>query len=252
MISVALPAGFTPGFIDELFGGIFEMAAASGVAIIGGDTSASRDSLFIDTIAIGECPRGQAITRGGAEAGNRIYVTGALGASALGLALLEKGFRLEATAQDDVMEPERMRGRAVLKHLAPEPRLKPGEAIGRRRLATAMIDVSDGLSTDLSHILDESRCGAVIRADSIPTDESLRALAPGLGLDPMRLALHGGEEYELLFTARPEDHDRIIELSEELGIAITHIGEITAAGELELEYDGAVEPVKPSGYEHKI
>ena len=247
MISIALPHALSPGFIEELLEGIFELADSSGVSIIGGDTSSSVDSLFIDTSVIGECVAGRAITRKGAKVGDAIYVTGAFGASALGLLLLEQGFRLTDLAESDA------RAEALMKHLAPAPRLKIGRAIGERGLATAMIDISDGLSTDLWHVLDESDCGAIIKADRVPIADCVRRLATGdSGIEPLRLALDGGEEYELLFTSPLENQTGIAEMSEELGVPITAIGRIVADKGLRLERNGSFEAIPPSGYEHMI
>ena len=247
MISIALPRRLSSEFVAKIFQGVFDLADSCGVSIVGGDTSSSPDSLFIDTSVIGECASGQAITRRGAKVGDAIYVTGALGASALGLQMLERGTLL-ADCEDDIASR-----RALMKHLAPEPRLKMGRAIGEMNLATAMIDISDGLSTDLWHILDESGCGGIIRAEAIPIDESMRSLsAKASGVDPLRLALDGGEEYELLFTARPESRGRVAELSSDTGISITELGEIVAGKGLQLMRGGLLEPVQPSGYEHMI
>jgi thiamine-monophosphate kinase len=154
-----------------------------------------------------------------------------------------------ASGEDEI---SRMRTSAMRKHLSPAPHLALGRRIGERRLATAMIDVSDGLSTDLTHILDESGCGAVVHTAAIPIADAARILAVELDAAPLALALHGGEEYELLFTARPEHREDIAQLSNEAGVAITAIGEMTAGGGLRLERDGAVEPLKASGYEHRI
>lgn len=247
MISIALPRDLSSGFIEQIFQGVFNLADSCGVSIIGGDTSSSPGSLFIDTSVIGECATGRAITRRGARIGDSIYVTGTLGASALGLLLLEQGIRLEDCDKDPA------RQRALMKQLAPEPRLNVGRAIAEMNLATAMIDISDGLSTDLWHILDESGCGAIIHASEIPIDESVRSFsAKAAEKDPLYLALDGGEEYELLFTARREDQNRVAALSRSLGIAVTVIGEIVADNGLQLERNGVLEPLKASGYEHMI
>jgi thiamine-monophosphate kinase len=248
MVSIALPHWCSTDFIDELFEGMSELAESCGVAIIGGDTSSSRDSLFIDVSVIGDCQSGKAITRRGANIGDRIYVSGSLGASAFGLSLLEEGFRLDGS--QGVGD---LRSQAVLKHLSPGPQLKLGRALGETGLATAMIDISDGLSTDLHHILDESRVGAVIRAGAIPIAESVRSTAPGTPeTDRLSLAIHSGEEYELLFTARPENHQRLISLAEGNNVNVTAIGDIIAGTELHLERNGANELVQPLGYQHLI
>lgn len=248
MVSIALPRECSSEFIDELFGGLFELAGASGVSIIGGDTSSSGDSLFIDVSVIGECESGTAVTRRGANIGDTVYVSGSLGASALGLSLLEDGFRL-----NDSQDVSDARRQAVLKHLAPEPQLKLGRALGEARLASAMIDISDGLSTDLWHILDESDCGAVINAAAIPIAECVRSIASAVpGIDALRLAVDGGEEYELLFTCPRENHPQVVALSDSLGVAITAIGNIVAEKRLQLELNGMLEALKPLGYQHVI
>jgi thiamine-monophosphate kinase len=248
MTSIAVPPMCSSGFVDELFEGVFELANAFGVSIIGGDTSASRDSLFIDVSVIGECESGRAITRGGAKIGDTIYVSGSLGASALGLSLLEDGFRLA-----DSKERRDARHQAILKHLAPDPQVNLGRKIGEGRLATSMIDISDGLSTDLCHVLDESDCGAVIHAGSIPIAECVRSnLSAAPGFDPLRLALNSGEEYELLFTARREDQQSVANLSAECGVEITAVGEIVEGRHLQVESGGSLELVHPAGYEHLI
>ena len=248
MISIAVPHKYSPEFINELLKGISELADASGVAIIGGDTSASSQSLFIDISVIGECEGGRAVTRSGAEIGNTIYVSGSLGASALGLSFLEAGFRLS-----DVKDLGDTARQALLKHLAPEPKLRLGRALGEAGLATAMIDISDGLSTDLSHILEESGVGATLQASALPIDDCvLSATASVPAVDPTTLALNGGEEYELLFTVRPQDQDRLSFLVKTLGEKVTPIGEIVPGRELKLERNGIIEMIQPRGYEHII
>ena len=248
MVSIALPPSIGSEFVDDLFRGIVDLADRCNVSIIGGDTSSSPGPLFLDTSVIGECRPGRAVTRSGAKAGDIIYVTGDLGASALGLHLLEAGHRLEDEPSGDASQARR---RALLKHLAPEPRLKLGQATGDAGLATAMIDISDGLSTDLWHVLEESRCGAIIRAASIPIAECALSLSDiDSRIDVLSLALHGGEEYELLFTSPAKSQGELRELSNSMGIAITPIGEIVAGPGLQLERDERTELVLPAGYEH--
>jgi thiamine-monophosphate kinase len=263
MVTLALPHTGQERLADEIMRGVFEIADASDVAIIGGDTSSSRDSLFIDTTVLGECAKGQAITRAGAEVGDLIFVTGSLGASALGLLLLEQGYRLNDRADKNSSSPgtedevkgvgSAMRRQAMKKHLMPEPRLLFGKAMGELGLATAMIDISDGLSTDLSHILEESDCGATIRAELIPIADCVRKLArvmPEINL--LNLVLHSGEEYELLFTAPGDNQREILDIAATLNLPVIVIGRITRGRESHLERGGKVELLLPSGYEHKI
>jgi thiamine-monophosphate kinase len=248
MMSIAFPPGCSSEFIDELLDGLFELADANRVSIVGGDTSSSRDSLFIDLSVIGDCQSGKAVTRRGATAGDRIYVSGSLGASALGLSLLEAGFRLHETQDDRDLKTQ-----AVLKHLRPEPQLRLGQAVSEQSLATSMIDISDGLSTDLSHILEESGVGAIIYSSALPIAGCVRSLAPhDSRVDPTTFALHGGEEYELLFTASHQNHQRVLALAETTDAPITLIGEIVAQKEVGLERNGRIEPLKPLGYQHHI
>lgn len=247
LVSLALPRECSSGFIDEFFEGLFELADANGVSLIGGDTSSSRDSLFIDVSVIGECESGAAVTRRGANIGDILYVSGSLGGSALGLSLLEGGFRIDDSKSTDA------RSRAVLKHLVPEPQLKLGRALGEARLASAMIDISDGLSTDLWHILDESDCGALINAAAIPIAECVRSIASAAPeIDALRLAVDGGEEYELLFTSPNKNHPQVMALCVSLGGAITAIGNIVAEKRLQLELNGTLEALEPLGYQHVI
>ena len=141
----------------------------------------------------------------------------------------------------------------MLKHLAPEPRLRLGRALGDAGLATSMIDISDGLSTDLSHILEESSVGATIHASSLPINACvLSAAAAQPAVDPTTLALNGGEDYELLFTVQPHDQDRLTFLAKTVGETVTPIGEISTGRELRLERNGLIETVQPRGYEHII
>jgi thiamine-monophosphate kinase len=222
--------------------------------MVGGDTSTSSGPLFVDTTVLGECPRGQAIKRSGARIGDRIFVTGSLGGSTLGLNLLRRGFRLEVSKQSVRDESDRKAiQEAILKHLSPEPRLKLGAALGDARLANSMIDISDGLSTDLSHILESSGVGAILNLQTIPVAEPLKQLSNRFEeLNPIKMALHGGEEYELLFTASSNENNRLSELADSVGVPITAIGEISSDQGILLEDGGETVPLEPEGFEHHI
>jgi thiamine-monophosphate kinase len=249
MVSMACGRDQTDEFVDGLIEGLFEAAESHGVAIIGGDTSSSPGPLFIDTALIGECPAGKAIRRSGALVGDLILITGSLGASALGLRLFESGHRLESI--EDGSRLSLAKREAMLRHLRPQPRVGAGRAISESGMATAMIDISDGLSTDLWHILRESRLGAIICAESIPVAECVLSMAAAdPRLDPLDLALNSGEEYELIFTIRPEHLQQACQLLASFGLPVAEIGRIVSTPGLKLERGGQLLDLKPSGYEH--
>jgi thiamine-monophosphate kinase len=231
-------------FKDEFYEGFFALADQFGVTLSGGDVSETKDGIVIDSIVIGEVASGTAIERSGAKPGDQIYVTGTLGAAAAGLKLIELGARPTSTelepravatgptsagspasispnsrSDDDAIQT------LVRRQLRPQPRVGWGIVLGEQRLATAMIDLSDGLSSDLHHLCQESNVGATIDAASIPLDQDVKHLCGRRALDPLALALHGGEDFELLFTVAPEEVSRLPKKVD--GVAISHIGEIT-------------------------
>ncbi|HMG37005.1 MAG TPA: thiamine-phosphate kinase [Blastocatellia bacterium] len=276
LLSIAFPAGASDGFVQSLLETLQGGLDLYGVSLIGGDTSRSPGPMFIDVSVIGACEGWRAVLRGGARPGDAIYVSGSLGGSALGLMLLDRRVQeqrfSEQTEIDDLIgiarlskaisdeldssDEELAQGieQSLRKHLVPEPRLELGAALGREGLATSMIDISDGLSTDLGHLADESGCGAAIRAGSIPIAPcALQSrLSVEFNIEPLQLALHGGEEYELLFTVRPSDEDRLSEVARKCGIAVTRIGDIVGGNELTLVMDGSVEILERKGYEHDL
>jgi len=152
MVSIALPGTLSPLFIEALFDGLMAYAEQSGVAIIGGDTSSSVDSLFIDTIALGDCHTGRAVRRSGAQAGDLIYVTGALGASIAGLLLLERGHRLTDEADDDEDEMSAVRAAAMLKHLGPAPHLALADHAAQREMRRGPEMFQHGCRARLTHL----------------------------------------------------------------------------------------------------
>jgi thiamine-monophosphate kinase len=231
-----------PESYRALMDGFIAHAAACGVSLIGGDTCAARDRLMISVTVIGEAPTGRAVTRSGAKPGDRIYLTGCTGESAAGLALLSN------PSLADVLDPvhwDTLLGR----HLRPTARLAEGALLGESGLASAMIDVSDGVAPDLGHILTESRVGAELDADKIPVSDPLNAFADATGGDALNMALGGGEDYELLFTVRPGHCAEVegkIAAGELNARAIGHIHEQTG---LTLVRGGQSLPV-PGGFEH--
>ena len=218
LISLAAPGDLDAVWIDGFLDGVARACADFDISLLGGDSS-SAELIFVDVSMIGRVPVGKAVRRSGAIAGDGVYVTGTLGSSALGLELLKSGKR------DDP---------AVNRHLYPTPRHKIGAAVAGR--AHAMIDISDGLSTDLTHVLEESNVCARIYKDRLPawpgtTDQHV---------------LHGGEEYELLIVAKelPEMID---------GLRLTRIGEIIKSGTEHRAFlvDGTGEAaLRPHGWQH--
>ena len=217
-IALAAPGNLELAWIDEFYSGIERACRDFDICLAGGDTS-SAESIFIDVSMVGRVQTGHAVLRSGARPGDRIYVTGTLGASALGLELLRGGQKEHA---------------AIRRHLYPEPRHRVGHAVAG--LAHAMIDVSDGLSTDLTHIIRESGVSAKIYRDRLPAAD---------GASDMHV-MHGGEDYELLVAA-PELPDEIET------VRVRCIGEIvpsTAEHQI-LLIDGASESVlRARGWDH--
>src|SRR5215471_6075467 len=259
LASVAFGQGSTMQFIEQLLTGMLDLASALGVSLAGGDTSASPGPLFIDTSAIGVCDRGRAITRSGASPGDLVYVTGELGASALGLSLLKMGYRLGldgGNQADGGNHEDAARQAAIRRHLFPEPRVRAGQMIGQAGLATAMIDISDGLAMDLGHIAEDSKCGVVVFGKLLPMAGPLIQLwsptATEGEKDPLHLALASGEEYELAFCSRPEAASSIRDLADKLKLPITLIGEVIEGQGLMLELDGRRVEIDAKGFEHEI
>lgn len=253
LVSLALPRETAADFIDDLIEGLFSIADAYDVAIVGGDTSSSPGPLFIDTVLAGECEDGRAVTRGGAKEDDLIFVTGSLGASEVGLKLLEQQ---RASYRDDRSDGEKRfeeeRAEAVSHHTRPEPRVAFGAAIGRAGFASAMIDISDGLSTDLKNLTTASNCGAVINSGSIPVAGCVKLLARDIGaLDPLSIALKSGEEYELLFTTPQKNRSEIKALSAQLGVPISEIGKIIKEQRLLID-NGKLAELAIAGWEHLI
>ena len=213
LISLGLPKNLSLSFISLFYRGLKEGTKRFQVDLIGGDTSLSQ-KIVINICFLGEGKRGELLFRRGAKVENDLFVSGTLGNAALGLKILQKeGF---------MGRPKGL----IEKHLSPSPRIELGQALARHRLATAMIDVSDGLLIDTTHLLEESGVGARIWEDRIPLSRSYRKWIHSYSKDFYQVALTGGEDYELLFTASPEKKKKMATLALSSKIPITWIGEI--------------------------
>jgi thiamine-monophosphate kinase len=232
-LSLALPKAFDRRWISLYLNGLRALAKRAEVPLAGGDTAESPTGMVLaDIVLMGTVARGTALLRSGARAGDLLYCTGALGGAAAELLLLQQiGRKRKASAGGS---PQ----------LFPEPRLAVGSALRRRGLATACIDLSDGLSSDLAHLCDASQVTAEIEVSLLP----IHPLAKG----NVELALHGGEDYELLFAASPETKmPRSI-----AGVPITRIGRFKRRGRraqvTRIEEDGTVSEMRRGGWEHFV
>jgi len=216
--AAALPARLSMDDAREILLGLNDACEAYGVALAGGDTDSTPGGLSLCTTVIAHARGLKPVLRSGARVGDAILVTGSLGGSILG------------------------------KHLAFRPRVAEAVALNTSFSLHAMIDISDGLSADLNHILEESKTGAVIDAEKVPVSDAARQLAKQTGKTPLQHALGDGEDFELLFTMDPGDARRLIERPI-FDTPVAIIGEIVEDG-LFLRIDGKLEPLKPQGYEH--
>lgn len=225
-LSLGLPPKLPQTWVDGFLRGLRDLAWRFRTQLAGGDIS-SAPKIVADIVVIGHAPSGKAVLRSGARPGDHIYVTGSLGGSAATLQKLRAGKKIKVTRPNP--------------HFYPEPRIQVGQWLQKRGLVTAMIDLSDGLSVDLAHICEESRVSATVCAMQIP-------IAKGSHL---RQARHGGEDYELLFTA-----SKRAKLPAQIaGVTITRIGTISDTSNyssaIQILYEnGTVRPLPQQGWEH--
>lgn len=243
LLTLALPTSRTGSWLDQFLKGMQRAARALGVRLAGGDTTKA-PMVFISITVLGDIAPGLAIPRSGARPGDLIYVSGRLGRAQLGLELVRRSFVTGAPA-------DRPRRQLLQPHLYPEVRIELGEWLARHKVASALIDISDGLSTDLDHVCTESGVGARVWAERIPRVEIPAATARRLGKphpDPLQMALHGGEDYELLFTVPPRFTKRLRRAPEYSDL--TAIGEITREKRILLVgADGRAERLVPGGWD---
>lgn len=233
LLGLGLPPEMDTSWLSEYFSGFKSAAEEQGVALIGGDISQSK-KIAISVTVIGE--GGNIIQRRGAEAEDHLFVSGSLGNARQGLILLKKGYRL---GDDKKADP------FLRAFLDPLPRIPLGRELSRLNLASSMIDVSDGLSVDLSHLCEESGVGAEIHLDKLPLSPEIHRFQR----QPYRLALHGGEDYELLFSVPPQSLRSLSRLQKKY--KITFIGRMIKKKEIFLiDHRGKRKPLEIKGYQH--
>lgn len=244
LVSLALTPDVEPAWVMELYGGMLSACDEYALSLVGGDLSRGRQSVIAVTVS-GEVERGKAVLRSGARVGDRIVVTGSLGASAGGLAVARASGPSRVTALSTVW------GRALLQaHERPVARVGEAQTLAQAG-ATAMMDLSDGLAKDLSRLCAESGVGARVRLADIPVDPALEELARVVPVVPLTLALSGGEDYELVATldeAAVEPARR--SLAERYGVPLTEVGEIIKEGLVAVDPSGGESPLEPKGWDH--
>jgi thiamine-monophosphate kinase len=230
-LSLAAPRDLPQAWIDGFFDGLLRLAKEFRVTLAGGDVAEFSSGVLADIVVLGAVPRGQAILRSGARPHDEIYVTGELGGSS---AVLEKILSRQKTTIANYP-----------RHFYPTPRIALARFIRKQKLASSMIDISDGLSTDLGHICEESQVGAEIEAAAIP----LAHLGKPASRVDLRFALHGGEDYELLFTAaRGRRVPNAI-----AGVPISKVGEITRRRGMRIKLgDGRTHRLPAEGWQHFV
>lgn len=224
-VSIAISNRFSVEALDEIYAGIYAACETYGVDLVGGDTTSSNKGLYISVTAIGRAPKSRITRRSGAKVGDLICITGHLGSAYLGLQLLEREKQVYLANPDmqPEMKPEHKDLYAAI--LRPEARTDMVDLFAKNNIIpTSMIDISDGLASEINHICKSSGVGAIIEEGNVPIKQEAQVQAIDFGMDPITCALSGGEDYELLFTIDPKDVKKIQFLP---GIYIS--GEIVAA-----------------------
>jgi len=252
-VSLLLPPDVTLGWVDALYDGLLERGAEAGIAIIGGNLARSRDGIVVDVTLIGDA--GRLLLRSGARPGDLVVVTGTLGAAAEGVRLLQEGARLDEDGQLVATglwtESSSAAVMACLRaQLDPRPPFAVARSIAERGLAHAGMDLSDGLSTDLVDMCVASGVAAVVDAASLPIDPKAAGLARAGGSDPLELALHGGEDYQLLLAVAPEELGEVRELARVFGADVTAVGTfLEGEPTLRLHEASGERPLEPRGHD---
>ena len=244
LLSLAIPPSTSLEFLDAFTRGLHAMADEHGVALIGGDTCSSRTGLTISVTIMGEQEPERIVRRFGACPGDDIWVTGTLGDAALGLELLEKG-KIGSSLSTDGREY------LISRLLDPTPRAAAGRLLAEAGLVSAMIDVSDGLLADFGHIAEQCALGGTIRLDAIPLSPPFRSVLQSDPASHHDLALAGGEDYELAFTAPAAHREKILKIMKRCGIDATPVGIVTLLPEVTAVLaDGSIYVPRNRGFNH--
>ncbi len=241
-ISIAIPETCEVEYLEDLYEGVKSLAAEFEVNILGGDTTASKTDLIINIAVVGSAPENEILCRDTARPGDIVYSSGFLGDSKAGLHLILNHIPADSEAFRELLKA----------HLQPKPYLREGRFLARQKGVHAAIDVSDGLSSDLGHIAEQSRVGMRLYAENIPISHNLKQFCEQFNFDAPAYALSGGEDYTLAFTVSRDSAETIEkDYLNEFNMLIYRIGEITDSGRMELVCpDGQVKIVTSSGWDH--
>lgn len=241
VVALSLPETLAVAFVEAMYDGLSAMAGAYGCPIIGGNISKSTERLSVTITVLGSTPRDGAVYRAAARAGDDVWVTGDLGGAKAGLEALIHPQAVAGLPADAVLA----------RYRRPRPRLKEALYL-RQHGVCSLIDLSDGLSSDLAHICEASGVGAQLHAERIPISDEARRVADALGVDALTMALHGGEDFELCLTA-PAGAAEALEqgFRDQFDCPLTRIGTIQAGAGVTLRYpDGSEASLAPGGYDH--
>ena len=245
LLSIGLPKGFDETWFRAFARGLTDACREYGCLLIGGDTVACPQGLNVTLTVIGEAEADRVVYRSGARPGDIIWVSGSLGFAAAGLELLRRKVEPDNAAFAAFRE----------QHLNPRARVELGGRLGASGLVRAMMDLSDGLATDLAHLCKQSGVGARLVAQALPGVAALAEAARLLGADPEQWAVSGGEDYELLFTARPDAHSRLLDLGLQCDLPLSPVGTVVEGEGVTLvreRPDGSSEEVAVAyqGFDH--
>jgi thiamine-monophosphate kinase len=242
LVTLFLPEGCATGDIDDLYDGLDECAAKFGCSVVGGDIVKITGPFAISITLAGTCERDEVVLRSGARQDDIVVVTGSLGAASLGLRCLRD--RVICMEGDSMCE-------AVKKFQRPLPRLAESRLIVQELRPSAMIDVSDGLLSDVWHILESSKVGAVLDGDAVPVARSVTEFFKGEREEALAWAIAGGEEYELVFTMPDRLEPKLAEVSQKLGVQLTKIGKIVSKSSgVKIAGPGGERDLRPGGFDH--
>ncbi len=247
LLSLVLPDQLDVGVVDGMLDGLLTLAARHGVAVIGGNIARSPGPLVIDVTAVGSARPRRVLLRSGARPGDGVYVTGTIGDAMVGLRWLHD--TCDASPAGAPGEPEEFAPQ-VNRYLHPEPRVRTGMLLGRNRAATSCMDLSDGLADALRQVATASHVGITIDGHALPVATAVRRWHGEHNADPIAAVLEGGDDYELLFTARPSRAGRLRNVTgDSASVPITKIGEVTRDRRLVVRTAAGDTPL-PDGFEH--